>query len=236
MGGGAAPFNILSQDRNMYFDYTVLAKYLPYFLPAAWMTIKVTTLGIILGLGLGLGTSFLRISERRLLNLPARAYIYIIRGTPLLLQLLFIYFGLRSVAGLDALTSAVLALGIHNGAYIAEIFRGAIVSISEGQMEAARSLGMPYQRAMLRIVLPQAFKRAIPSLGNQFIIALKDSSLASTITINELLLKSQQLASSNFMMMEMLFIAALFYLLYTAIFSKTFRMIEARLDVDNQPA
>lgn len=217
----------------MYFDITVLPKYLPYFLPAAWMTLKVTTLGILLGLGLGLGTSFLRISEKRMLNLPARAYIYLIRGTPLLLQLLFIYFGLRSLAGLSAITSAVLALGIHNGAYIAEIFRGAIVSVSNGQMEAARSLGMPYSKAMIRIVLPQAFKRAIPSLGNQFIIALKDSSLASTITINELLLKSQQLASSNFMMMEMLFIAALFYLFYTAIFSWLFSRMEAKLDVSN---
>jgi polar amino acid transport system permease protein len=194
------------------------------------MTLQVTTLGILLGFVLGLGTSFLRISDKKILNLPARAYIYLIRGTPLLLQLLFIYFGLRSLAGLEAITSAVLALGIHNGAYIAEIFRGAISSISTGQMEAARSLGMSYPRAMVRIILPQALKRAIPPLGNQFIIALKDSSLASTITINELLLKSQQLASSNFMMMEMLAIAALFYLLYTAVFSWLFHRLEAKLD------
>ncbi len=215
----------------MYFDIGILPKYLPYFLPAAWMTLKVSALGILLGLGLGLGTSFLRISSNPLLSLPARGYIYIIRGTPLLLQLLFIYFGLRSLAGFNAITSAVLALGVHNGAYIAEIFRGAIVSISNGQMEAARSLGMSYSRTMIRIILPQAFKRAIPPLGNQFIIALKDSSLASTITINELLLKSQQLASANFMMMEMLFIAAMFYLIYTAIFSWLFHCIEDRLDV-----
>lgn len=217
----------------MYFDIAAIPKYLPYFLPAAWMTLKVTTFGIALGVGLGLGTAFMRISTKSIFNFPARAYIYLIRGTPLLLQLLFIYFGLRSVAGLSALTSAVLALGIHNGAYLAEIFRGAIVSISDGQMEAARSLGMPYPRAMVRIILPQALKRAIPSLGNQFIIALKDSSLASTITINELLLKSQQLASSNFMMMEMLFIAALFYLCYTAVFSWLFTRLESRLDVSN---
>lgn len=218
----------------MYFDFAALPKYLPYFLPAAWMTLKVSAMGIALGVALSLGTAFMRISKRRLLSIPARAYIYVVRGTPLLLQLLFIYFGLRSLAGLNALTSAVLALGIHNGAYIAEIFRGAIVSISTGQMEAARSLGMTYPRAMVRIILPQALKRAVPSLGNQFIIALKDSSLASTITINELLLKSQQLASSNFMMMEMLFIAAMFYLLYTAVFSWLFRALETRLDVSAQ--
>lgn len=217
----------------MYLDLAAIPEYLPYFIPAAWMTLKITTFGILLGVFLGLGTAFLRISEKKILNIPARAYIYIIRGTPLLLQLLFIYFGLRSLAGLDAITSAVLALGIHNGAYIAEIFRGAIVSISAGQMEAARSLGMPYARAMIRVILPQALKRAIPALGNQFIIALKDSSLASTITINELLLKSQQLASSNFMMMEMLFIAALFYLFYTALFNWLFHRLEAKLDVSS---
>ena len=215
----------------MYFDISSIPKYFPYFLPAAWMTLKVSVLGIALGSGLGLATAFLRISHNPLLRLPARCYIYLIRGTPLLLQLLFIYFGLRGLAGFNALTSAVLALGIHNGAYIAEIFRGAIISIAPGQMEAARSLGMSYPRAMIRIILPQALKRAIPALGNQFIIALKDSSLASTITINELLLKSQQLASSNFMMMEMLFIAAIFYLVYTGIFSWFFAYIEARLNV-----
>ncbi|WP_461209448.1 amino acid ABC transporter permease [Desulfocurvus sp. DL9XJH121] len=215
----------------MYFDFAALPKFLPYFLPAAWMTLKVTALGILLGVGLGLGTAFMRISDKRILNLPARAYIYVIRGTPLLLQLLFLYFGLRGLAGFSALTSAVLALGVHNGAYIAEVFRGAIVSIAPGQMEAARSLGMPHARAMVRIILPQALKRAVPPLGNQFIIALKDSSLASTITINELLLKSQQLASSNYLMMEMLCIAALFYLFYTALFSWLFSRLERRLDV-----
>lgn len=97
-------------------------------------------------------------------------------------------------------------------------------------MEAARSIGMSYPRAMVRIILPQAFKQAIPALGNQFIIALKDSSLASTITINELLIKSQQLSSSNFMMMEMVTIAGGFYLMYTGAFTFIFHTIERRLD------
>ncbi len=198
------------------------------------MTLQVTIMGILLGLFLGLGTAFCRISNNLWLNGPARLYIYIIRGTPLLLQLLFLYYGMRRTLGLDALYAAVLALGVHNGAYIAEVFRGAIQSISNGQMEAARSLGMTHARAMVRIILPQAFKRAIPALGNQFIIALKDSSLASTITIQELLLKSQQLASSNFMMMEMLSIAAIFYLAYTALFTWLFHTIEQRLDVSER--
>ncbi|BFR47514.1 amino acid ABC transporter permease [Nitratidesulfovibrio sp. HK-II] len=215
----------------MNFDLNAVAHYLPYFLPAAWMTIEITVLGILLGTALGLAAALLRLSGRWWLQLPMRAYIYLIRGTPLLLQLLFIYFGLRGLAGFSALTSAVLALGIHNGAYVAEIFRGSIISIAAGQMEAARSLGMTRHRAMVRIVLPQALRRAIPALGNQFIIALKDSSLASTITINELLLKAQQLASSNFLMMEMLAVAAMFYLFYTALFSWLLGRLEARLGV-----
>ncbi|WP_415517994.1 MAG: amino acid ABC transporter permease [Desulfovibrio aminophilus] len=215
----------------MYYDASALIKYFPYFLPAAWMTIKISVLGILLGLGLGLSAAFARISRRTVLNAPARAYVYVIRGTPLLLQLLFIYYGMRSVAGLDAVPSAVLALGVHNGAYIGEVFRGAIQSIAPGQMEAARSLGMSHCRAMFRIILPQALKRAVPPLGNQFIIALKDSSLASAITINELLLKAQQLASSNFMMMEMLTVAAFFYLFYTGVFTWLFARVEARLAV-----
>jgi polar amino acid transport system permease protein len=216
----------------MGYDFSAIFQYFPFFLPAAWMTIEITALGILLGLLLGLITAFAKISSKKLFNLPALAYIYMIRGTPLLLQLLFIYYGMRGILGLSALPSAVLALGIHNGAYIAEIFRGAIISISPGQMEAARSLGMTYPRAMLRIILPQAFKRSVPPLGNQFIIALKDSSLASTITINELLLKSQQLASSNFMMMEMLTIAAFFYLIYTGLFTWLFNSIEAKLETN----
>lgn len=215
----------------MNYDFSALVNYFPYFIPAAWRTIEITSLGIILGMILGLITAFARISDNIFVNAPARLYIFVIRGTPLLLQLLFLYFGLRSILNLGPFTSAITALGIHNGAYIAEIFRGAIQSIALGQMEAARSLGMTYQKAMRRIILPQAFKRAVPPLGNQFIIALKDSSLASAITIKELLLKSQQLASSNYLMMEMLTIAAVFYLLYTSIFTWLFSKIEARMAV-----
>lgn len=210
----------------------VFMKYLPFFLPAAWLTLVVSLLGILIGLVLGLLTAFLRISENRLIQLPARIYIYLIRGTPLLLQILFIYFGLRGLLQLEAFTSAIIALGVHNGAYLAEIFRGSIQSIDRGQMEAARSLGMTYPRAMLRIVLPQALRRSLPPLGNQFIIALKDSSLASAITINELLLKAQQLAAANYLYMEMLTIAALFYLAYTTLFTLLVNKWEKRLSTD----
>lgn len=212
----------------------VIIKYLPYFWPAAWLTLEITILGILIGVLLGLFTAILRISDKWWLNFLARIYIYVIRGTPLLVQLFIFFYVLRQSLGLESLTAAFMALGIHNGAYITEIFRGSIQSIDPGQMEAARSLGMTYPRAMQRIILPQAFKRSIPPLGNQFIIAMKDSSLASAITINEVLLQAQRLAAANFKMLEMLIIAALFYLFYTSIFTLLLNRLEYRLNVDNR--
>lgn len=211
------------------YDISYVVKYFPYFLPAAWMTLKISVIGIIFGLVLGLITALGKLSTLPVFRIPANLYIYLIRGTPLLLQIMFVYYGLVRIVDLPPFTSGALALGVHNGAYIAEIFRGAIQSIDRGQMEAARSLGMPHWKAMQRIILPQAFKRAIPPLGNQFIIALKDSSLASAITISELLLKAQQLAASTFRMMEMLTIAGIFYLIYTSFFTLLLHWLESRL-------
>jgi polar amino acid transport system permease protein len=158
----------------------------------------------------------------------------VIRGTPLLVQLFIIYYGLTSIVTIDAIPSAVIALGIHNGAYIGEIFRGAIESIDYGQMEAARSLGMTHGKAMRRIVLPQAFKRAVPSLGNQLIIALKDSSLASTIAVPELMLRGRQMGSSSFMYMEMFIIVGIWYLIMTSVLSFAVHRIETRLKVSDR--
>lgn len=212
----------------------VIVKYFPYFLPAAWMTIKITILGIAIGVLLGLVGALIRISDKWWLNWIARIYIFVIRGTPLLLQLFVFFYVLRQALNLESITAAFMALGIHNGAYITEIFRGAIQSIDRGQMEAARSLGMSYQRAMARIILPQAFKRSIPPLGNQFIIALKDSSLASAITINEVLLQAQRLAAANYKMLEMLTIAAIFYLFYTSLFTMLVNYLEQRLNLESR--
>jgi polar amino acid transport system permease protein len=123
---------------------------------------------------------------------------------------------------------------VHNGAYIAEIFRGAIQSIDIGQREAARSLGMTKYQTMKRIILPQAFKRAVPPLGNQLIIATKDSSLASTVTVHELLLKSQQKGSSTFKFMEYLLIAGIYYLIMTSVLGFVVHRIEKKLAVSDR--
>ncbi|OJF77773.1 MAG: ABC transporter permease [Treponema sp. CETP13] len=203
------------------------------FSHAALYTMYITTFGILLGVVLGLVVAFARISSHQIPKKIAKGYIFLIRGTPLLLQLFIIYYGLTALITIPPFPAAILALGIHNGAYIAEIFRGSIQSIHYGQMEAARSLGMSYSKAMRRIILPQAFKRAVPTLGNQFIVALKDSSLASTIAIPELLLRGRQLGASTFMYMEMLTIVAIWYLLMTSILTFIIHKVEKRLKVSD---
>lgn len=218
----------------MEFDFSVFLEYFTTFLPFAWMTLKVTFFGILIGAVLGLIFALLRLAKLKILNYPAKFYIWIIRGTPLLLQLLFIYFGLTGIVKLDPLPAAFIALGIHNGAYIAEIFRGSIQSVDIGQREAGISLGMTTGKVMKRIILPQAFKRAVPPLSNQFIIALKDSSLASSISVGELLLRARQMGSSTYNYMEFLTIAAIYYLAMTTILTTISNYIEKRLGVSDR--
>ncbi len=218
----------------MKFDWSIIIEKFPLFLPAAFETLKITIAAVIVGLIIGILVAMCRISKFKLLYYPATLYVNIIRGTPILLQLFIVYFGLSSFIKLDEYPSAIIAFGIHNGAYIAEIFRGAIKSIDKGQTEAARSLGMSKFKAMYRIVLPQALKRAIPPLGNQIIIATKDSSLASAITVRELLLKSQQLGSSTFRFMEYFLIAGIYYLIITSILSFFVNKLERKLAVSDR--
>ena len=220
---------------NSFFpwDLSVIPTKFFLFTNAALYTLYITSLGILLGLCLGLIAALGRISRHKTPSKIAGGYIFLIRGTPLLLQLFIIYYGLTSLITIPPFPSAIIALGIHNGAYIAEIFRGSIQSIHYGQMEAARSLGMTYTQAMRRIILPQAFKRAVPSLGNQLIIALKDSSLASTIAVPELLLRGRQLGSSTFMYMEMLIIVAIWYLIMTSGLTFLIHRIEKKLKVSD---
>ncbi|MCK9525252.1 MAG: amino acid ABC transporter permease [Limnochordia bacterium] len=211
--------------------------YTPLFIPATWITLQLTILSILLGCTLGLLTAFAKLSDKRLLNRVADVYITAIRGTPLIVQLSFIYFALPGIGiNLSAFTSAVVGLGIHNGAYIAEIIRGGIQSIDTGQMEAARSVGMTYGKAMRRIILPQAFKRSVPPLGNQFIIALKDSSLAGLITVNEIYMTSRRLGASTYRQMEFYLMAGAFYLVMVTIFAFLVTRLEKRLQSSSRQA
>jgi polar amino acid transport system permease protein len=216
------------------YDFSIIYRDLDLFLPAALGTLEITVASILFGLLLGLIVSLLKLSKSRILSWPATAYIFIIRGTPILLQLFIVYYGFSAIVKIAPYPSAIIAFGVHNGAYIAEIFRGAIQSIDIGQREAARSLGMTKYQTMKRIILPQAFKRAVPPLGNQLIIATKDSSLASTVTVHELLLKSQQKGSSTFKFMEYLLIAGIYYLIMTSVLGFVVHRIEKKLAVSDR--
>ncbi|MFS0556745.1 amino acid ABC transporter permease [Brevibacillus sp. 179-C9.3 HS] len=205
------------------------------FLEAAWVTVSLTAVSLAMASVIGLVFAFFKVSGIFLLQKLADTYIFIVRGMPLIVQLMFLYYGISSVIVLSDFTAGALALGIHSGAYIAEIFRGAIQSIDRGQMEAARSLGMPYSLAMRRIVLPQAFKRAIPPLGNQFIIGLKDSSLVAYIAVTELFNRALSAQAENFMPFETYFVVGLYYLALVAIFSFILNRVEKRLDTGRTP-
>ncbi|AKL94000.1 amino acid ABC transporter membrane protein, PAAT family [Clostridium aceticum] len=210
----------------------VVITYAPRFLPGVKMTLQLSFFSILLGTVFGLVATMLKMTKIKPLMKTIDIYISIVRGTPLLLQLIFIFQALPEVGiRFSPFISAVIGLAFHNGAYISEIFRGAIESIDSGQKEAARSLGMTKWQAMRRVTLPQAFKRSVPALGNQFIIAIKDSSLASVITITEILMLTRQYTAATFNPWPMFFIAGCYYMIITIGLSKALLRVEKRLKV-----
>lgn len=172
----------------MDFSFDVFLAAIPSLLKGMVVTAQIAALSALVGLVLGTLGGLARVSPRRVLRLPALVYVTLMRATPVLVTLLFLYYGVPS-AGLllDATTVGVLALGITNGAYMSEILRGGIESIDGGQMRAARALGMSYPLAMRRIVLPQAARRVLPPVTNELISLIKNTSLVSTVAISDLL-------------------------------------------------
>ncbi|MDQ6598414.1 amino acid ABC transporter permease [Bacillus salipaludis] len=206
--------------------------YLPYLLQGALVTIEIAAIGVVAGSLIGLLFGLGRVSKVKLFSQISRFYIWVIRGTPLLLQLFMIHFAIPSV--IPALTmppfvSACIALSLNAAAYIAEISRGAIQSIDKGQMEAARSLGLSYGQAMRRVVIPQAFRRMLPPLGNEFIALIKESSLVSTIALYDLLRTGQQIISSTYRYMEIFILVGLIYLLLTTIMTYIVGKVEKKV-------
>jgi His/Glu/Gln/Arg/opine family amino acid ABC transporter permease subunit len=208
--------------------------YLPYLLQGAIITIEIAAIGIIFGSLLGLFVGLGRVSRNPLLSQISRFYIWVIRGTPLLLQLFVIHFAIPSAfpaLTLPPFVSACIALSLNAAAYIAEIARGAIESIDKGQMEAARSLGLSSSQSMRRVIIPQAFRRMLPPLGNEFIALIKESSLVSTIALYDLLRTGQQIISSTYRYSEVFLLVGLIYLLLTTVMSYIVRKIETKVGV-----
>ncbi len=199
------------------------------FLTGARLTIELSVVSLILATLLGLFVAFMNLSSLWPVRRIAEGFIGLIRGLPLIVQLMFLYYGITALVVLPAFWAGSVALAVCEGAYVAEIFRGAIQSIDKGQYEAARSLGMPHWLAMRRVVLPQAFKRAIPSLGNQFIIGLKDSSLVAYLGVMELFGTALLVQANTFRAMQAFAVAGFFYLVMISILTLGLRRVERRL-------
>ena len=212
--------------------WDVFLRTYPGFLEATLITLKITAVALVLGTILGLLFALMKISRSKILQTIANLYITIIRGTPLIVQIMFLYFGITSLIVLSGFWAGAIALGIHNGAYIAEIFRGAIQGIDKGQREASSSLGMTRSQSMRRIVFPQALKRSIPPLGNQFIITLKDSSLVYIISVPELFSMANIEAAQSFQSLETYLVVGVYYLVLVMIFTYLLKIYENKLDVD----
>ncbi|MBV4431484.1 amino acid ABC transporter permease [Clostridium tyrobutyricum] len=207
---------------------------LPILLKGSVMTVELTIITIILGSILGILLALLRLSNNKVLKYISSFYAWIFRGTPLLLQLFFFYYGLPFIGiELTPFTAAVIGLALNCGAYMSEIIRGGIQSIEQGQFEAAKALGFNYTQTMKKIILPQTFKVIIPPVGNEFISILKDTSLVSTIAMVELMRSAQQIYATSFDPISVFLTAAVFYLIMTTVFTTVFGIIERKLSVYN---
>jgi glutamine transport system permease protein len=215
-------------------DWHLISKSFPVLLKGALLTIELTAAAVAIGTIIGLVMAMLRLSTRKVVSWPAAIYVDFFRGTPLLAQIYLIYFGAPQVFHFTppdsyAYIAGIIALSLNSGAYIAEIFRAGIKSIDRGQHEAARSLGMTQGQAMWTVILPQAFKRVVPPLGNEFIAMLKDSALVSVISIEELLFSGKIIAGRSFKPFEIYIAVAMIYLVMTLTIAQVVNYMERRL-------
>lgn len=204
---------------------------LPLLKGAIFYSIPLTIITFIVGLILAILTALARISHFKFFQIIARIYVSVIRGTPLLVQLFIIFYGLPNIGvTLDPYTSAIIGFSLNVGAYASEIIRAAILSIPKGQWEAGYSIGMTYTQVMRRIVLPQAAKVSIPPLSNTFISLVKDTSLASLVLVTEMFRKAQEIASTNFEFLLVYSEAAIIYWVICFILSIIQQLLEKRLE------
>ncbi|MEK9196996.1 amino acid ABC transporter permease [Ureibacillus sp. 179-F W5.1 NHS] len=205
---------------------------IPFLLKGAYYTLLITVVSMFFGLIIGLITAVARLKGNRFLRMIARVYVSIIRGTPPLVQIVIVYYGLVDY-GIEfgPLTAACIALSINIGAYVSEAFRGAIESVPKGQTEAAIATGMTERQAMRRIVIPQAVRYAIPPLGNTFVGMLKETSLVSVIAVTELMRSAQLLVSQYYVYMPFYLAIAVMYWIMSTFFTFILHKIEKRLSV-----
>ncbi len=226
-------------------NFSFLGKYWFYYVIGAKNTLLLALFTVIIGVCIGLVLVLGRISTKRYFRFAASFYVEFIRGTPILVQLFIIYYGLPFLGitfydneavssiigiGLAEFIPGVIALGINSGAYVCEIFRSGIQSVDKGQTEAARSLGLSQRQTMQHVVFPQALRTALPALGNEFVVVIKESSIVSVIGIADLMYKANVIRGNTFLPFEPLLIAALCYFLLTYPLSRLLLRIEKRMN------
>lgn len=218
------------------FEPSVMIESLPFLMGGAKITVILTIGGLFFGFILGAVAGIMKLSRSFFVRKVAGVYIESIRGTPMLVQAMFLYFGLPMALGIriPALVAGMIIIAVNSGAYIAEIVRGAVQSINPGQSEAGRSIGLNRFQTMRYVVWPQAFRRMIPPLGNQFIISLKDTSLLMIIGVGELLRTGDEIVAVNFRAFEVYLTCGLVYLVMTMSIAKALRVLEKRMHIEGK--
>ncbi|MBN8932639.1 glutamine ABC transporter permease GlnP [Agrobacterium pusense] len=217
----------------MEFDWSVVVEALPALLGGARLTLLIALAGLVGGIIVGTLAGFMRAYGNWLLNAIAFIYVEIVRGTPIVVQVMFIYFALPMLADVrvNPMTAAIASIIFNAGAYIAEIVRGTLLSVNKGLKEAGMALGLPMWKVLAYVIGPIAFRRMIPPLGNQFIVSLKDTSLFIVIGVGELTRQGQEIMASNFRAVEIWTAVAILYLLMTGVLTMVLRYTEKRMRI-----
>ncbi|CUC26885.1 extracellular glutamine-binding protein [Staphylococcus aureus] len=216
-------------------DSAFISKYGSFFLKGIKITILISLIGVALGSILGAFVALMKLSKIKIISWIASIYIEILRGTPMLVQVFIVFFGITAALGLDisALVCGTIALVINSSAYIAEIIRAGINAVDKGQMEAARSLGLNYRQTMKSVIMPQAIKNILPALGNEFVTLIKESSIVSTIGVGEIMFNAQVVQGISFDPFTPLIVAAALYFVLTFVLTRIMNMIEGRLNASD---
>jgi glutamine transport system permease protein len=215
------------------FDWSVIWTALPDLLDGVKLTVFIAFVGLVGGFVVGVIAGMFRAYGPFACNVVAQVYIELIRGTPIVVQVMFLYFALPLLAHIriDGLTAAIIAITVNSGAYLAEVVRGALLSIPKGLMEAGLAMGLSTPRVLLKIVGPLAFRRLIPPLGNQCIVSLKDTSLFIVIGVGELTRQGQEIIAGNFRAVEIWSAVAVIYLVLTGVMTLSLRLVERRMRI-----
>ncbi|MGM0834595.1 MAG: amino acid ABC transporter permease [Bacillota bacterium] len=214
-----------------FLDFSAISGSIGYILEGLKVTLQVVALAGVIGFIIGTLLALCKIGRIKILTIIADIYTSIFRGTPLVLQLMIIYYGLPQAIGinLEPVTAAVLAFGLNSGAYISEVIRAGILAVDKGQREAAMALGVPYSQMMRDIILPQALKNILPALMNEYITLTKESAIVTVIGVSDVMRRSYMVGSNTYAFLEAFIFAGLIYYVLVMILTLLGKVIERRM-------